>query len=179
MGDREKNPSAAPHSDAEVYPAVAAASDTAHAPMADLPPAADAFPDQDSPQQDLEGEEGGQPPCPTAAAVAAAQEDDDELTALLSPSPTADLLSLAPSVDDGSSIATPGDFNSQTSSFRETLNVVKGPGDLIVEVSQNPVSVPQDVVTRIDAAKDAGRRSVLLLVRSGGSGRFVALTLAE
>jgi len=53
------------------------------------------------------------------------------------------------------------------------------PGDLIVEVSQNPVSVPQDVVTRIDAAKDAGRRSVLLLVRSGGSGRFVALTLAE
>ena len=53
------------------------------------------------------------------------------------------------------------------------------PGDLIVEVSQNPVSVPQDVVARIDAAKDAGRRSVLLLVRSGGSGRFVALTLAE
>ena len=53
------------------------------------------------------------------------------------------------------------------------------PGDVIIEVSQNPVSVPQDVVTRIEAARDAGRRSILLLVRSGGSGRFVALALAE
>ncbi len=53
------------------------------------------------------------------------------------------------------------------------------PGDVIVEVSQNPVHVPKDVVDRIEAARDAGRRSILLLVRSGGSGRFVALTLAE
>lgn len=53
------------------------------------------------------------------------------------------------------------------------------PGDVIVEVSQNPVHVPSDVVDRIEAARDAGRRSILLLVRSGGSGRFVALTLAE
>ncbi len=53
------------------------------------------------------------------------------------------------------------------------------PGDVILEVSQNPVQVPNDVVDRIEAAQDAGRRSILLLVRSGGSGRFVALTLAE
>ena len=53
------------------------------------------------------------------------------------------------------------------------------PGDVIMEVSQNPVRVPKDVVDRIEAARDAGRRSILLLVRSGGSGRFVALTLAE
>ncbi len=53
------------------------------------------------------------------------------------------------------------------------------PGDLIVEVSQNPVHTPKDVVDRIQAARDAGRRSILLLLRSGGSGRFVALTLAE
>ena len=53
------------------------------------------------------------------------------------------------------------------------------PGDVIVEVSQNSVSVPKDVVDRIEAARDAGRRSILLLVRSGGSGRFVALALAE
>lgn len=52
-------------------------------------------------------------------------------------------------------------------------------GDVITEVSQNPVRVPKDVVDRIEAASDAGRRSILLLVRSGGSGRFVALTLAE
>ncbi len=53
------------------------------------------------------------------------------------------------------------------------------PGDVIVEVSQNPVHVPKDVVDRFEAARDAGRRSILLLVRSGGSGRFVALALAE
>ncbi len=53
------------------------------------------------------------------------------------------------------------------------------PGDVIVEVSQNPVTTPRDVADRIEAAKDAGRRSVLLLVRTGGSGRFVALTLEE
>lgn len=53
------------------------------------------------------------------------------------------------------------------------------PGDVIMEVSQNPVQLPKDVVDRIEAARDAGRRSILLLVRSGGSGRFVALTLAE
>jgi serine protease Do len=52
-------------------------------------------------------------------------------------------------------------------------------GDVIIEVSQNPVSTPKDVVDRIEAARDAGRRSILLLVRSGGAGRFVALTLAE
>ncbi len=172
MDDREENPSAAPHSDAEVYPAVAAASDTAHAPMADPPPAADAFPDQDSPQQDLEGEEGGQPPCPTAAAVAAAQEDDDELTALLGPSPTADLLSLAPSVDDGSSIATPGDFNSQTSSFRETLNVVKGPGDLIV-VADSEVNLGTkeelELIERVNSGElnifDAARRNDVATIK--------------
>ncbi len=53
------------------------------------------------------------------------------------------------------------------------------PGDVIMEVSQNPVSTPKDVVDRIETARDAGRRSILLLVRSGGSGRFVALALAE
>jgi serine protease Do len=53
------------------------------------------------------------------------------------------------------------------------------PGDVIMEVSQNPVSTPKEVVDRFESARDAGRRSILLLVRSGGSGRFVALTLAE
>jgi len=53
------------------------------------------------------------------------------------------------------------------------------PGDVITEVSQNPVQTPKDVVDRIEAARDAGRRSILLLVSSGGSGHFVALTLAE
>lgn len=51
------------------------------------------------------------------------------------------------------------------------------PGDVIVEVSQQNVRSPQDVIELIDVARDAGRKSILLLVRSQGSGRFVALNL--
>ncbi len=53
------------------------------------------------------------------------------------------------------------------------------PGDVIVEVAQAAVNTPQDVLNRINSARDAGRRSILLLVRSQGSGRFVALPLTE
>jgi len=58
---------------------------------------------------------------------------------------------------------------------------VKGlrPGDVIVEVAQAAVQTPADVLARIDSAREAGRRSVLLLVRSQGSGRFVALSISE
>ncbi len=53
------------------------------------------------------------------------------------------------------------------------------PGDVIVEVAQAAVFTPSDVLDRISSARDAGRRSILLLVRSQGSGRFVALSLSE
>jgi len=53
------------------------------------------------------------------------------------------------------------------------------PGDVIVEVAQAAVQTPADVLDRISSARDAGRRSVLLLVRSQGSGRFVALSISE
>ncbi len=51
------------------------------------------------------------------------------------------------------------------------------PGDVIAQVSQREVSTPQDIVDLVQVARDAGRRSILLLVRSQGSGRFVALPL--
>ncbi len=51
-------------------------------------------------------------------------------------------------------------------------------GDLIAEVAQEAVSDPQDVVSRLKAAKDAGRSSILLLVRRGGQPRFVAVNPA-
>ena len=50
-------------------------------------------------------------------------------------------------------------------------------GDVIVEVSQEEVTKPADVVAKIKAAKDAGRKSVLLLVEGEGGMRFVALRL--
>jgi len=51
-------------------------------------------------------------------------------------------------------------------------------GDVIQEVNQQAVDKPADVVKAIDAAKKAGKKSVLLLVAgAGGEVRFVALGL--
>ena len=53
------------------------------------------------------------------------------------------------------------------------------PGDVIAEVAQQPIPDLDAFRTRIDAARDAGQESVLLLIRRAGSPRFVALSLAE
>ncbi len=50
-------------------------------------------------------------------------------------------------------------------------------GDVITEAGQQRVSTPADLEARIQAARDAGRRSLLLLVRRDGEPRFVALGL--
>lgn len=50
-------------------------------------------------------------------------------------------------------------------------------GDLITEAGQEPVATVADLEERIEAARDAGRKSLLLLVRRGGDPRFVALSL--
>ena len=52
-------------------------------------------------------------------------------------------------------------------------------GDLITEAGQERVATISDLEDRIEAAKDAGRKSLLLLVRRDGDPRFVALTLDE
>ncbi|MHA3978862.1 Do family serine endopeptidase [Halovulum sp. GXIMD14794] len=49
-------------------------------------------------------------------------------------------------------------------------------GDVIAEIGQQPVQTPEDVIERFEAAREAGRKSVLLLVRRDGQPRFVALT---
>jgi len=52
------------------------------------------------------------------------------------------------------------------------------PGEVIVEVGQEPVSTPADVTKRIEAIKGQGRKSVLLLVaNTQGEVRFVALSI--
>jgi serine protease Do len=51
------------------------------------------------------------------------------------------------------------------------------PGDVIVEASQEDIASAHDVVGKIDAAKRAGRKSILLLVERQGDLRFVALRL--
>lgn len=48
-------------------------------------------------------------------------------------------------------------------------------GDVIVEAGQQPVAQLADLENQVKAAKDGGRKSVLILVRRAGEPRFVAL----
>jgi serine protease Do len=52
-------------------------------------------------------------------------------------------------------------------------------GDVITEAGQQQLSTVEELQGRIDAAREAGRKSLLLLVRSNGQPRFVALSLDE
>ena len=52
-------------------------------------------------------------------------------------------------------------------------------GDVITEAGQAEVLSIEDLETKITEAKDAGRKSILLLVRRGGDPRFVALTVED
>jgi serine protease Do len=52
-------------------------------------------------------------------------------------------------------------------------------GDVITEAGQQKVEVIGDFETRITEARDAGRKSLLLLVRRDGDPRFVALSVEK
>ncbi|WP_439140657.1 Do family serine endopeptidase [Planktotalea sp.] len=52
-------------------------------------------------------------------------------------------------------------------------------GDLITEAGQQKLESIDDLNKQIDAAREAGRKSLLLLVRRSGDPRFVALSLSE
>ena len=52
-------------------------------------------------------------------------------------------------------------------------------GDVITEVGQEAVATPGDMNERIKSAEEAGRNSILLLVRREGAPRFVALNLSS
>ena len=52
-------------------------------------------------------------------------------------------------------------------------------GDLITEAGQQKLASVADLTKQIEAAREAGRKSLLLLVRRAGDPRFVALALEE
>ncbi|MXQ08699.1 Do family serine endopeptidase [Alphaproteobacteria bacterium GH1-50] len=52
-------------------------------------------------------------------------------------------------------------------------------GDIITEAGQERVASISDLEDQVEAARDAGRKSLLLLVRREGNPRFVALSLDE
>ena len=51
--------------------------------------------------------------------------------------------------------------------------------DLITEANQQPLNTVADLIARADEAREAGRRSLLVLLRRGGDPRFVALSLED
>ncbi len=53
------------------------------------------------------------------------------------------------------------------------------PGDLIVEVSQQEVSHPNEVLGEIDKVRKSKKKSVLLLLKRAGDLRFVAVRMAD
>jgi len=53
------------------------------------------------------------------------------------------------------------------------------PGDVITEAGQQPVATVATLEERLEEAREAGRTSILMLVRRGGDPRFVALVIDE
>lgn len=53
------------------------------------------------------------------------------------------------------------------------------PGDVITEAGQQPVTSPADFEEAVESAEEAGRRSILLLVRRAGQPLFVAVGIEE
>jgi len=53
------------------------------------------------------------------------------------------------------------------------------PGDVIVEISQDEIRTPGDVKKKIDEAKEAGRKSILLLLEGQNGLRFVAVRISK
>jgi serine protease Do len=52
------------------------------------------------------------------------------------------------------------------------------PGDVIVEVGQQPVSTPADVARQLEALKKDGKKSALLYVSNAqGDMRYVAISM--
>ena len=52
-------------------------------------------------------------------------------------------------------------------------------GDVIAEAGQEALDAPAELETRIEETREAGRRSLLLLVRRAGEPRFVALSVDQ
>ena len=52
-------------------------------------------------------------------------------------------------------------------------------GHVVVEVAQEPVSTPQDVLDRVAEVKESGRKAVLFLIHAGGDLRFVPVSFPD
>ncbi|MBT8408618.1 MAG: PDZ domain-containing protein, partial [Alphaproteobacteria bacterium] len=78
-------------------------------------------------------------------------------------------------IADGAEGLVVTDVAEDSEAFKKGLRA----GDLITEAGQEAVTDVGDLEDRIASARDAGRKSLLLLVRRGGDPRFVALSLED
>jgi serine protease Do len=51
------------------------------------------------------------------------------------------------------------------------------PGDLILDVADQAIVVPEDVYRLVNTARSAGKRSVLMRIKSGDTAKFIALPI--
>jgi serine protease Do len=51
------------------------------------------------------------------------------------------------------------------------------PGDLILDVADEAIGAPEDVYRLVDSAKNAGKRSILMRIKSGDTAKFVAVPI--
>ena len=65
------------------------------------------------------------------------------------------------------------DVDEESEAFEKGIRA----GDVITEAGQEKITSVSDLEARIDAASEAGRRSILLMVRREGQPRFVALPI--
>ncbi|MCA0870048.1 Do family serine endopeptidase [Seohaeicola saemankumensis] len=108
--------------------------------------------------------DGGEPP----------ESAEKEVLGLTLTVPTEDMRSEL-SIPDGMEGLVVINVDESTEAFEKGLRA----GDLITEAGQQKVTSLKDLDDRIADAREAGRKSLLLLVRRAGEPRFVALGLEE
>ncbi len=110
------------------------------------------------------------------AATAPQSEGPTEMQMLgLTVVPLTDEMRAQLQVEEGTEGLAVTDVDEMSGAYEKGLRA----GDVITEAGQQKVSSVADLKARIEAAKEAGRKSILLLIRRQGEPRFVALSLEE
>lgn len=121
-------------------------------------------------REDAEREEEGE-----AEATDEEQGTEDTDILGLTISPLTDALRSEMGLDDDAEGLVVSNVDEASEAYSKGLRA----GDLITEAGQQKVTSIEDLEARMEEAREAGRKSLLLLVRRGGEPRFVALSLEQ
>ena len=107
------------------------------------------------------------------ASAEADEEGPDSLEILgMTLTPLTDELRAELGADEGIAVATVAE---DSEAFEKGLRQ----GDVITEAGQQKIETLSDLEERVEEAREAGRRSILMLIRREGEPRFVAVSLEE